>query len=97
MNATMHVCPACKGNKKKVAYVTEQRHERKLEMTCLACKGAGEVTDAQLKAIAAFQDSWCRCDNPDFEQAIFYDNGRHPDCRKHHWRCGDCGKILQVG
>ena len=51
---------------------------------------------------------WCdgKCDNPN-DDANFYDDGNgkiYKDssgqtyiCSKHHWSCGVCDKIVQVG
>jgi len=44
----------------------------------------------------AHPDFWCRCGNPS-EDVAFYADGQHPEVHKHHWRCNDCGSVLQIG
>jgi hypothetical protein len=39
---------------------------------------------------------WCQCDEKDFDNSTFFDDGEHDELFKHHWRCS-CNKILQIG
>ena len=39
---------------------------------------------------------WCYCGNPSGEMD-FFDNDEHPKIKCHHWRCRDCGKVVQIG
>jgi hypothetical protein len=48
---------------------------------------------AEQKAHEAF---WCFCGNPSGNHTYHDDNERRI-CRKHHWTCDDCGKVVQVG
>lgn len=41
------------------------------------------------------EDLWCQCDG--IKDPKYWDDGEHPDLYKHHWRCGDCEKIVQIG
>ena len=41
-------------------------------------------------------NEWCSCDNPDYDNVKFFDDGEHEKLHKHHYRC-TCGKILQIG
>ena len=48
----------------------------------------------------ALNDHWCHCENSDPEQITFCDDGENINehcCQKHHYHCGNCGKIVQVG
>lgn len=47
-------------------------------------------------SIFADDNKWCSCDEPDFENSTFFDDGEHEELYKHHWRCS-CGKITQIG
>lgn len=47
---------------------------------------------------------WCRCEfwttpeGPEPQNPpTYHADGECSDCQKHHWHCGDCGKISQVG
>lgn len=40
---------------------------------------------------------WCNCGNPSESSKYHADDPNSTTCTKHHWTCGDCGKILQVG
>lgn len=48
------------------------------------------------KILNDHQEEWCECtdDNGDW---IFIDDDVHPTITKHHWRCPNCLKILQIG
>lgn len=64
---------------------------------CNICKGSGKLTKRYADQITNITDEfWCKCSDPhdDFD---FYDDGEHPDCSKHHYRCKQCGKVFQVG
>ena len=47
------------------------------------------------------EDFWCdgKCDTIKNEEynATYIADGDSIICSKHHWRCDDCGKIVQVG
>jgi hypothetical protein len=92
----MKTCPTCKGNKTVTCTVSEGDKATEFTMPCHACHGKGTMTEAEYKAWQRYLNSWCRCGNKSGE-VTFYDDDQHPECRKHHWRCADCGKILQVG
>ena len=93
-------CPKC-NNGKQTVEVTEIKPEgrsvTKVEITCITCNGSGQIEKRKLKAQErAFNAFWCRCGNPS-EEIDFFDDGQHPGCEKHHYRCRDCGKVTQVG
>ncbi len=93
----MNVCPQCKGKKEITCTVHESgKKDTEFTMPCVTCKGKGELTDAEYRAEIKFRKSWCQCGNKS-KEVRFYDDYEHPDCSKHHYRCGDCGKILQIG
>ena len=62
-----------------------------------------ENDDSNVPAINKMSemDFWCdgKCDTIKNEEydASYVDNGVSELCFKHHWRCDDCGKIVQVG
>ena len=39
---------------------------------------------------------WCNCEQQT-DDVVFFDNNEHPIVRKHHYRCPNCGKVVQVG
>ena len=65
------------------------------DITCVDCNGKGELTEAEAKAIKDHEDDWCDCDEE--YDVDFFEDGEHPDCHKHHYRCQNCGGIYQIG
>lgn len=66
---------------------------------CFTCKGAGVLPlgyQARLKA--EHEAFWCkgegRCASAG---SSFFDDGECACCAKHHYHCGACGKVSQVG
>jgi len=97
----MKTCPRCEGKGKLsiTAQVYENgkfRSEPPVGIDCPTCEGKGKISDRMLKEIKRMDAMWCSCDNRSGE-AYYVEDGVNPECRKHHWRCKDCGKILQVG
>lgn len=98
MNATP--CPTCKGTGRMTVQVTGV-DVGSVAITCLTCDGTGAPTARQLADLAAERAMWCRCAAQDEEPDVrFHDDGQcrkrtHP--RKHHYDCGHCGGVLQVG
>ena len=94
-------CPRCKGSKVNKIEVKEygEKGYTYSQFPCVTCKGAGEISEEQLKNYEHEQQMWCEC-----EESIF---GSYPEdgacqvkgCRvhKHHVHCGTCGKITQIG
>ena len=42
---------------------------------------------------------WCECEE-ETDDCLFHDDGVAPESMcpgKHHWHCGLCGKLIQVG
>ena len=67
-------------------------------MDCYTCKGKGTVPlgyNAKLKA--ADEAFWCKCGKSDTADTTFHDDGECRACNKHHYHCGVCNKISQVG
>lgn len=70
---------------------------------CFTCKGAGVLPLGYQAAYAkAMREFWCdgkgRCANEDASLVgAFHDDGECAKCDKHHWHCGVCGNIRQVG
>jgi len=94
------ICPTCKGSGKQTIKVTTHDQDGVTEsestITCIKCKGSGEVDKAKHEAeVKAAQEFWCSCGNPseDMEYYEFIEDGH----RYHGWNCGDCGKVVQVG
>jgi hypothetical protein len=65
-------------------------------ITCIICKGTGEMTKADHDRIEFENNMWCECDEPS-DYVDFYGDGEHPEIHKHHYRCKKCSKVLQIG
>ena len=97
----MKECPYCEGR----GTVTIQSFNQKdgifesnppVTIECVACDGKGELTAMHRAQFKFVNRIWCQCDNPS-HQAVQWKEGTHPECPISHFRCGDCGKIQQVG
>jgi hypothetical protein len=55
------------------------------------------LTKAQQAQLKREEKLWCDCKKPDYEAHVFHDDGQCNTCYKHHYHCGSCGKIYQVG
>lgn len=90
----METCPSCKGTKKvTIKVISNGVREPDMELDCVTCNGTGEVRDGYTKAL---EDFWCHCGNPSGD-VEFHDDGEGAACSKHHYTCGDCGRVLQIG
>ena len=89
----MNVCPACNGTGTQILTCVEEQKETKEVITCHLCKGTMYVTKETLLAWNNYVNSWCKCEQPDFENAIYFqEKSGH-----HGWNCSHCGKMLQEG
>lgn len=71
--------------------------ESEFSFSCFECEGTGKVSPETLKRMKREAAIWCSCDEPDFDGALFFDDGDHPEILKHHWRCPACDGVLQIG
>lgn len=85
-------CPACTDGSFTVKVIEKGVEKAPLVMKCPTCKGTRKVTRKQAREYKAYQEMWCRCEDPG-------DGIYHPDTRKmkHHWTCSKCGKVTQIG
>jgi len=89
-------CPQCKGTGElSVEFVMKGKHSA-FPVTCITCDGSGQVTKAQEKEYRNALAMWCECGNPSEGTSYVPDNASSV-CVKHHWVCGDCGRVVQVG
>lgn len=93
-------CPACKGAGIQTIETTMRSPGKvetsSLKITCVICKGAAVVSPAVIQALKREEAMWCRCEKSS-DDVIFHDDGECGDCHKHHYHCGNCQKITQVG
>lgn len=94
-------CPTCKGSGMQKIESRTHSPGKPVEIAftniiCIICKGAAVVHPRVVKALEREAAMWCRCEKPS-DDIIFHDDGECGDCRKHHYHCGACGKITQVG
>jgi len=93
-------CPVCGGDGKRTITI-DNRFNRpepddEYEIDCDFCDGTGKMNDKQMDIYNYEKNMWCDCGNPS-EKVKFFDDDEHPEISKHHYRCKDCGKILQIG
>ena len=95
----MEQCTICEGSGKQTVTIStfgEPENDTSFESNCIGCDGEGEVTEEQAALIEFEKNMWCKCGNPS-EDVDFYDDGEHPEITKHHYRCKDCKKVVQIG
>lgn len=94
----MPKCPMCKEGKitYQVVNVGSKNAPERREIKCFVCKATGIVSQVVADAYEAQQRMWCECGNPS-GHTQYWSDGQHPEISKHHWRCLDCGKVVQVG
>lgn len=95
-------CPTCAGTGKEKIESTlhepgKAPQKSVLEIKCVICAGGGRITPRMKKAVETrVDDFWCHCKTPS-EDVTFHDDFECRDCQKHHYHCGTCHKISQVG
>lgn len=94
-------CPTCAGTgKQKIETTTispgKPVEKTSIEITCIICKGAKTITEKAKRALEREAELWCKCTTPS-DDVVFHDDGTCSQCRKHHYHCGTCKKICQVG
>ena len=97
----MNICPKCNNGKMSITSIDcAKKTKEVVELDCIHCDGAGEISDEKLAQIKA-EDKWydenmCQCDEPTFGH---YPQDGECNCGmyKHHVHCGTCGRISQIG
>ena len=98
-------CGSCKNGKQTITITTigslngqPPTPPSTSELDCFECKGKGIVPlGFNAKRKAAEEAFWCNCGKSEGSQITFHDDGECRTCQKHHYHCGNCGKITQVG
>ncbi len=95
-------CPTCVGTGIQTIETTtispgKPVEKSSLKIACVICKGAAVISPAVKKALEREAKLWCTCKKPDLDNCTFCDDGECADCNKHHYHCGTCQKICQVG
>jgi len=97
------ICPTCKGEGTRavVAKILDEKgwyDAPPVVMSCSLCEGKKVVSKKWLEAREeAYKDFWCACKGDALRDSIYYADGEHLGCSKHHYRCRTCGKVTQVG
>lgn len=90
-------CQTCKNGKMTIRVQNFGEAETSMEIGCIDCDGAGEITETKATALAAMRkriaEMWCKCGNPS-THCTYHDDAPGS---KHHWTCDDCGQVTQVG
>lgn len=96
-------CPTCKGTSKQeinVSYYGTPGFKISV-MDCFKCDGGkSPLSEMQSKQLLKAQEEqnklWCKCENVSSD-VTFVPDGKSKACKKHHWVCNHCKKIVQVG
>ena len=91
-------CLVCHGSKINTCTITKFGTDevKTMKMDCIWCDGTGEMTNEDKESYEYQLNMWCKCGNPS-KGSEYYDDGEHHEITKHHYRCKDCGKVLQIG
>jgi len=95
----MPKCPMCTDGKMKFHQVFPFDKDKPDEITysdCYFCGATGVVDQEFVDEWERQKKMWCECGNPS-EDSYYVPDNEHPDISKHHWRCMDCRKVVQVG
>ena len=89
-------CPTCKGSGMSYTTIsTLGEQEKQISISsCYDCRGASvnaEEGEAIQEHVEELEAMWCKCGNED----AYYVPDRAGV--KHHWNCGCCHKLKQVG
>lgn len=85
-------CEVCHGTGKVTVTVVGAEQFSGCCFYCRRGRVPAGANAARREADAAF---WCRCGAS--TTGAFHDDDQCHMCAKHHWHCGSCGKIVQVG
>lgn len=91
-------CPQCENGKMNLTVEVWGQPEKTehTQITCIHCKGTGEVSEEENEAIEFEKNMWCECGNKN-DVADYYEDGEHPELHKHHYRCRNCQGVVQIG
>lgn len=93
----MEKCPTCNGSGRVWLTVSHWGSDKKdkIPVKCVDCGGEGQVSAVKLARMEEEKNMWCKCKKPSGE--YYVPDGVDPKCKKHHWKCGVCSKIIQIG
>ena len=92
-------CPFCIDGKTDLKIVTNG-NETTQKIDCIYCKGTKKLSQIALNKINA-ELEWldkhtCKCKTNSAGVYYVADNVDE-NCSKHHWKCKECNKIVQIG
>lgn len=92
-------CEGCGGVGKMTTIISKFKHGETVEtvvnMNCYHCDGKGKVDEKKNEFFINYRKLWCKCEEE--HDTHFYDNYEHPELDKHHYRCSNCEKVVQIG
>ena len=93
----MTKCTVCNGTGQQTLTVTTfgTSKSETHEIACAWCDGTGELIQKRALALKFYNEMWCECGEK--HGSRYFRDGEHPDLRKHHYRCKDCGGVTQIG
>lgn len=102
---TLNDCPKCEGTGTQTWTLKETDAKgnwidsTQSTIDCLWCNAIGKVDDETLEQITYEDSLWCECEDEQeaMLNAYYLEDGEHDELEKHHWRCGCCDKVLQIG
>jgi len=90
------ICPRCKGCGQMDLGVHEGGSVTTVKIRCITCDGDGEIDHHRYQMYRQEVEMWCRCGNPSGE-VDYFEDGQDEAIGMHHYKCRDCGKVIQTG
>lgn len=90
-------CPACSGSGQISVRMFNIRSDNKCLIPCVTCNGSKEITVKKIILEKSSNREWCRCENDQDRDTIYFPDGHHPKCSKHCYICSKCKGITQTG
>src|SRR3990167_6643173 len=88
-------CDGCGGTGKMTLDVIELGTKSKSVIKCVDCDGKGKLpVGTNERKRKASEEFWCSC-KEEYGTTFYDDDERSRVCKKHHYRCNNCGKVVQ--
>jgi hypothetical protein len=89
-------CPRCKGSGvQEITVYGLNPSIKPSDIRCISCNGDKRVPLYKTLVEKADLRKWCSCRRE--TEVQYYDDGRHPKCKKHCWVCLECNGFTQIG
>ncbi len=92
------LCLRCHGS--KTMKFTHRNSGTVTLLVCIDCDGKGYMTEDERKSYIFYANCWCKCSSDEDNGIIYHEDGEgswETCVEKHHFHCGRCQKLTQIG